>query len=272
MKIACAQLDIAWENQGENMSRISAMLANAIVSPGTLLVLPEMALTGFSMDVERTAENASKPTTSFYRKLAIHHQVTLVGGITERAEKTPQLGRNEAAAIGPNGIELARYCKTHPFSFGGESEHFEPGNRLVLFPWGGLTVCPLICYDLRFPEIFRAAVDQGAEMFVVIANWPTRRLEHWTTLLRARAIENQAFVVGVNRSGSDPKNEYPGSSLVIDPQGRMVAEAGAGETLLMAEIDPGAVKTWRAQFPALKDRRGPIPVSPLPPAISPIPA
>ena len=272
MKIACAQLDIAWENPEKNMSRLSAMLGGCIIPPGTLLILPEMALTGFSMAVERTAEPAEKPTVSFYRNLAVQHHVTVVGGVTERSPNAPYLGRNESVVIEPNGTEIARYCKTHPFSFGGESEHFEAGNRLVLFPWGGLSVCPLICYDLRFPEIFRSAVDHGAEMFVVIANWPTRRLEHWITLLRARAIENQAYVVGVNRSGTDPKNDYPGASMVIDPQGRTVAEAGPGETLLLAEIDPAAVKTWRAQFPALKDRRGSIAISPSSPTISKIPA
>jgi len=272
MKIACAQLEIAWESPGKNMTRLSSLLAGSILSPGALLVLPEMALTGFSMAVERTAEDATQTAASFYRNLAIQHKVTVVGGVTERSVSAPHLGRNEAVVIEPGGAETTRYCKTHPFSFGGESNHFEPGNRLVLFRWGGLTVCPLICYDLRFPEIFRSAVDNGAEMFVVIANWPTRRLEHWTTLLRARAIENQAYVVGVNRSGSDPKNEYPGRSMIIDPQGRTVAEAGPDETLLIAEIDPTAVNTWRAQFPALKDRRGPIAVSPIPTTLSQIPA
>lgn len=272
MKIACAQMDIVWENQQANMSRLSTMLNGPILSPGTLLVLPEMALTGFSMAVERTAEDVSHRSVSFYRQIAVQHQVTVIGGVTERSVSLRHHGRNEAVVTNPAGTEIARYCKTHPFSFGGESDHFESGSRLVLFSWGGLTVCPLICYDLRFPEIFRSAVDHGAEMFVVIANWPTRRVEHWTTLLRARAIENQAFVVGVNRSGSDPTNEYPGQSMVVDPMGRIVAEAGPGETLLTSEIDPTAVKTWRAQFPALKDRRGAIPVSPLSTRSSLVPA
>ncbi|MEM7603581.1 MAG: nitrilase-related carbon-nitrogen hydrolase, partial [Verrucomicrobiota bacterium] len=110
-----------------------------------------------------------------------------------------------------------------------------------------------ICYDLRFPELFRRATAGGAELIVVIASWPTVRMEHWLTLLKARAIENLAYVVGVNRCGSDPNVDYPGRSVVIDPFGEILADAGGEDGLVGVEIDLARVRDWRAEFPALKD-------------------
>jgi len=116
-------------------------------------------------------------------------------------------------------------------------------------------VAPFICYDLRFPELFRMAVRQGAQLYVVIANWPASRVHHWVTLLQARAIENQAYVVGVNRCGSDPKVAYAGRSLVVSPRGVILADAGGGERVLSAELDLAALQAYRAEFPVLQDMR-----------------
>jgi predicted amidohydrolase len=116
-------------------------------------------------------------------------------------------------------------------------------------------VAPFICYDLRFPELFRAALDHGADLMVVIANWPIARVDHWTTLLKARAIENQCYVLGVNRCGHDPSFIYPGKSAVFDPQGRCLAEAGAAAEIISATLDANLVRDWRRAFPALRDRR-----------------
>ena len=123
----------------------------------------------------------------------------------------------------------------------------------ALFPWGGFTVAPFVCYDLRFPELFRAAARKGADLLVVIAAWPVKRIEHWLTLLRARAIENQAWVVGVNRCGREPHFIYNGRSVVVDPHGAIVADAGEIEKVLAASVDAEAVRAWRAEFPALRD-------------------
>src|SRR5690606_6307419 len=116
-------------------------------------------------------------------------------------------------------------------------------------------VSPLICYDLRFPEAFRLATKQGAEMFVVIANWPTARVEHWLTLLKARAIENQAYVIGCNRVGRDPKVVYPGRSVIIDPRGNVLADAGGDPGVISSSIDAAALREYRKTFPALNDIR-----------------
>jgi omega-amidase len=127
------------------------------------------------------------------------------------------------------------------------------GTEIVEFDWQGCRVAPFNCYDLRLPELFRAAVRRGTQLFVVIANRPTRRSDHWITLLQARVIENQAWVVGVNRCGSDPKHSSPGRSLVVDHQGVVRMDLGYTERLERIDLDLGALEAWRAEFPALKD-------------------
>jgi predicted amidohydrolase len=150
---------------------------------------------------------------------------------------------------------MISYTKLHPFSLGGEKQHYLPGRQVVTFAWQGFTVAPFVCYDLRFPEIFRAAARQGATLFTVIANWPISRAEHWITLLRARAIENQAYVLGVNRVGRDPNTRYGGRSILVDPSGIVRADAGDAATLLRFEIDANLVAQTREKFPFLSDRR-----------------
>jgi predicted amidohydrolase len=129
----------------------------------------------------------------------------------------------------------------------------QAGTNVNVFEWQGLKIAPLICYDLRFPELAREAVRAGAEVLVYIAAWPVRRFLHWITLLQARAIENQAYVIGVNRYGSDPQFSYNGRSLIVDPHGVIIADAGEQERVLSAQIDSQIVRDWRSQFPALKD-------------------
>jgi len=127
------------------------------------------------------------------------------------------------------------------------------GKDVTVIEWQGLKIATLICYDLRFPELARAAVKAGAELLVFIAAWPIKRVQHWITLLQARAIENLAFVIGVNQCGTDPSLTYPGRSLVIDPHGIIIADAGEHENVLSAELEPAMMHAWRSQFPALHD-------------------
>jgi omega-amidase len=251
MKIVCCQLDIIWENKLANYQKARTLLEKAKPASGSLVVLPEMFSTGFSMNVAGVHEGKPSETENFLSSLARDIGVYALGGLVNIGKDGR--GRNEAAVFGPDGKFLSRYCKIHPFTFGGESKHYEPGTEIVLFDWHGFKVAPFICYDLRFPEIFRAAVRRGAQLFVVIANWPVKRVSHWTTLLQARAIENQAYVVGVNRCGNDPKLTYPGRSLIIDPQGEILSDAGDHEGTASAEVDLAKVISWRNEFPALQD-------------------
>lgn len=252
MKVYCCQLNIEWENKKANYKLVERLLEVTVPEAGSLVVLPEMFSTGFSMNVEAITEEESLATTgTFLAQLAKRYRIFTLGGLVTPANDGK--GRNEAVIFNPEGDRLARYAKIHPFSLGGELEHYARGTQVICFDWHGLKVAPFVCYDLRFPEVFRTAVAQGAEMFVVIANWPSKREQHWIRLLEARAIENLAYVVGVNRSGADPRHVYPGRTMVIDPHGKILVDAGSSEGIVSAEIDPAVVRTWRQEFPALLD-------------------
>ncbi len=251
MKLVGCQWDIAWEDPDANYLRASELLSGV---DADLIVLPEMFSTGFSMDVAKVAEGDPSSTEGFLSELGAVNGCASLGGLV-RAGKEGQ-GYNELIAFDSARAELARYRKNRTFRFTGESDFYERGAELAVFEWQGWKVAPLICYDLRFPELFRRVTARGAELLVVIASWPTVRVDHWITLLRARAIENLAYVMGVNRCGSDPNYEYPGRSVIIDPWGEVVADAGSDEGLVTAEIDLNRVRDWRAEFSALEDLEG----------------
>ena len=257
VNVHLVQLDIAWEDPPANRKRITALVEQARIRAGDLVVLPEMAFTGFSLDVARTAADADAGAACL-RDLARRLGCTVVGGLVAL---TTGRATNQALAFDPAGSLLARYSKLQPFGLGGEAAVHAAGEAIVSFPWAGLRVAPFICYDLRFPEHFRSAAGEGADLFVVIANWPVARIHHWLTLLQARAIENQAAVVGVNRCGSDPRFTYNGRSVVVSPHGHIVADAGEREHIVTATIDPGEIRAWRREFPALADIR-PVPSGP----------
>lgn len=251
MTVTGVQTDIAWENRVENFSRIEDLLGDGPTpEPESLLVFPELSTSGFTMNTAAVTEARGGESETFFSELARRHQTHVIAGVASQNEN-PKLGANEAVCFGPDGREIARYRKRNPFPLAQEGDHYPAGNRAVVFEINGWKVASLICYDLRFPEPFREAATLGAELFIVIANWPVVRVDHWTTLLRARAIENLAYVVGVNRAGSDPHLSYPGASLVVGPKGEILAEAGAEPGLIRAELDHDALRQWRRDFPAL---------------------
>lgn len=245
------QIDSVWEDRAANHAKARELIANANPQPGSLIILPETFATGFSMNLPVTAEAAGGSTEQFLRDIATQYQCCVIGGVVTRS--TPDRGLNQALAIGPDGSVLARYTKNYPFSMGGEDQAHTAGKGVSMFEWQGLRIAPLICYDLRFPELARDAVRAGAEVLIYIAAWPAKRIQHWITLLQARAIENLAYVIGVNRCGTDPQFTYTGRSLVVDPHGIIIADAAEQERVVSARVDPQIVRDWRSQFPALKD-------------------
>lgn len=251
MKVILCQTDIAWENKAANYEKARQLLGTTTVPADAMIVLPEMFATGFSMDVPAIHESQGGPSEQFLAGLAVEHKSCVVGGVVNLGPDGR--GRNQSVAFGPTGTLLARYSKIQPFSLGGETRCYSPGTEVVTFVWQGFQVSPFVCYDLRFPELFRAAVRKGAQVLVVIANWPVKRIGHWVTLLQARAIENQAYVVGVNRSGTDPGFTYTGRSLVVDPHGNIIADAGEREGVVTVALDLETVINWRRDFPALQD-------------------
>jgi predicted amidohydrolase len=253
LQIIGLQLDSVWENKAANHDKVLALLDRAKPPADALVVLPEMFATGFSMNVA-AIHDESRETQDFLSRTAAERKIYLMGGIVMKDQVTGR-GRNESVVYSPEGKEVARYCKLQPFTLGGESEHYVAGERGILFECQEFTVAPFICYDLRFPERFRQAVAGGANLIVVIASWPVIRDDHWVTLLKARAIENLAYVVGVNRCGRDPKHYHSGRSIVYDPQGRVIADAGVEEGWIEAQLELQPLLDWRRSFPALSDIR-----------------
>jgi predicted amidohydrolase len=253
--LACCQLDIAWEDKPVNYRRAQSLLDSAALPAGALVLLPEMFATGFTMNAGSVAEPIDGPTPRFLADLARRHDVFVLAGVVIDDQRAPR-PRNEALAFGPDGRLLARYAKMHLFSFAGEPGHYAAGESVAAFAWRQATVAPSICYDLRFPELFREATAQGAAILTVIACWPAPREEHWLALLRARAIENQCYVAAVNRCGRDPSGlAYSGRSQIIDPRGAVLADAGQQEGVIRAAVDLEAQLAYRRDFPALQDRR-----------------
>lgn len=254
MKLHAVQLDIRWEDRDANFLHVGELLARSEPPEGGLIVLPEMFATGFTMKPTRTAEPPGGPTEKFVRSLAAETGCGVIAGVvTDRPGGSKPT--NDALVASPAGV-VVRQSKLHPFSLVGEQTHHQGGAGLITVGLGGTTVAPLVCYDLRFPEAFRALSAAGAEVLAVIANWPAVRAGQWRALLRARAIENHAFVVGVNRAGQDPNVAYAGGSVVFSFDGETLAEADSTEQVLSCELPLGELTQSRAEFCSLRDVRG----------------
>ena len=250
MRIALVQMDLAWEDVPENHRRAARLLEEAAAGGARLALLPEMFSTGFSMDSRRIAQPPGGPSESFLREQSARLDLWILASVPEAGEPSP---RNMALLVSPDG-SVVRYAKIHPFSYAGEDRVYTAGDRVVTAEIEGVRVTPLVCYDLRFPEPFRTAADE-TDLFAVVANWPDQRREHWRALLRARAIENQAYVAGVNRAGDGNGLHYAGDSAAIAPLGETIVEADDRAQVLFADVDPGIVRKLRSRFPALNDRR-----------------
>jgi predicted amidohydrolase len=227
---------------------VERLLDESGVPPGCLVLLPELGDTGFSFNLDRIVDDR---TVAWASRLARKHRVFVQAGHAVRGPGGR--GRNCATILDPSGEVLGRYEKVHPFSYGRESEQYEGGDHLLVARAGDTLVAPMICYDLRFPELWRHAALAGAEVFTVGASWPQARQAHWRSLLVARAIENQAYVVGANRVGRDPHLAYAGGSIILSPRGSVLAEADDRPCLLQAALDMAALRAWRSEFPALAD-------------------
>ncbi|MFG0293004.1 MAG: nitrilase-related carbon-nitrogen hydrolase [Phycisphaerales bacterium JB050] len=262
MRAHLLQMNLAWEDRQANFRKVEAMLDSAEIVPGDLVVLPELFDSGFSLHVDQTADDppvGHGETRAFLESLARERRVLIHGSWTALAPDGER-GLNIAALFGVDGRMHYRYAKIHPFTFGREGERFDGGRDVVCVDLKdagaseSLKATPAICYDLRFPELFRAGLEQGAEAYIIGANWPEARQMHWRTLSIARAIENQAWVLGVNRVGKDPHLGYAGGSMIINPKGEVIAEGDDSERVISAPISRSETDHWRETFPAWKDR------------------
>lgn len=254
MKIALIQLNIAWEDKEENYKRAEFFAEKASGEKCDVIVFPEMFNTGFSMNVSAIAEDESGETDSFLSGMAKKYGMYIISGFPVK-ESSAGKGRNIAAAYDKNGTRIAVYTKMHPFSFLGEDKHYAAGKNTITFDIDDIPCSIFICYDLRFPEAFRKVAEKVHAIFV-IANWPASRKEHWEALLKARAIENQCFIIGVNRIGTDGNGiHYPGESRVFDPSGNEVCSGNDKDEFMVCEFDPAEAVETRSRFPFLKDMR-----------------
>ena len=251
VKAHLVQFDIAWEDKTANYETVRSMVSGANPGKGDLILLPEMFDTAFSFNTQVTADDGS--TLQFLRDLARDLGVVVQGARTVAGDGA--YATNRAVIVDAGGDLICEYAKIHPFTYGRESERFVGGERVETYPWGDLVVCPAVCYDLRFPELFRDGLARGAGLFAIGANWPSARQSHWRSLCIARAIENQAYVLAVNRTGNDPHLTYVGGSIGVSPRGHVVGELDDRVGVLTIDVDPDAVASWRREFPAWRDAR-----------------
>ena len=252
MKIAALQTDIVWESPDENFRRLRPRLDAARQAGAQLLVLPEMFACGFSMNTDGIAETMDGPTLTYLRQEATRLGCWICGSLPLREPPAASKPANAFCFAGPDG-QLHRYDKIHPFSYAGEHERYTAGRAAISITLEGVRITPFVCYDLRFADLFWSKAT-ATDCYVVVANWPTKRSHHWAALLRARAIENQAWVVGVNRVGDGGGLSYDGKSAIIDPQGNEIVRASHDETCLIADVTAARVEETRARFPFLQDR------------------
>jgi predicted amidohydrolase len=251
VRIAAVQHDIVWEDRAANHAALAGHVARAVDEGAELVLLSETFSTGFSM-TPGIGEPEGGSSATWLQEQAARHGVWVGGSCAEVAADDPR-PYNSFVLAGPDGT-VHRYRKVHPFTYAGEHERFRAGSHPVTVQVGDLRVSLFVCYDLRFADEFWALAPD-TDVYLVPANWPAARREHWTTLLRARAIENQAYVVGVNRVGTaGDGTQHSGDSRIISPLGELLAEAGDGETVLLADVDPAEVTRVRERFPFLRDR------------------
>jgi omega-amidase len=253
MKIALIQLNIVFEARQTNYTRAESLIRQASQAACDIAVFPETFSLGYSKNMTITDEEDGE-TAMFLSAMARIYRINLIAGFAEKVPDSEK-AKNLAAVYNRAGVCIATYTKIHPFSFTQEDRYYLPGNRLVTFELEGMKAGIFICYDLRFPEVFRSIAKDVQAIFVV-ANWPTSRQFHWETLLRARAIENQCFLIGVNRTGTDPQGlHFPGASRIFDPFGQEICVGNDTDELVIGEINLDEVRRIRTTFPFLQDMR-----------------
>lgn len=250
MKIGLAQMNIEFENKVNNMNKCIDFIKEAKDKNVDFIIFPEMSLTGFSMNVEHMGEKNNE-TVEWAKQKAAEYSIYIgIGHVVNTESK----GFNKFTIVCPQGHQCCSYAKIHPFSYSSENKFYEGGTEVLYTQIKDFNVSPFICYDLRFPEIFQIA-SKKAHLITVAANWPKARRDNWITLLKARAIENQCYVAGVNAVGIIEGLEYSGDSIIVDPVGRIIAETSEKEGLVTGDIELSEVVRYRTSFPIKLDRK-----------------
>ena len=246
MKISLVQTKLFWEDPARNRKHLHELIAS--ISDSDLIVLPEMFTSGFTMNPENVAEEMSGETVSWMKSIAIEKNCAIAGSVV-----ISENGNFYNRLIFATPSEIYSYDKRHLFTLAGENNVYQKGNHRLIIEYNGWKICPLVCYDLRFPVFSRNTEDY--DLLIYVANWPEPRISAWDTLLKARAIENMCYVIGVNRIGEDVNgHKYPGHSKVIDCFGKENTNAASGDGVFSGEIDRSELMAARNKFAFLRDR------------------
>ncbi len=253
LSISLAQMNIVLGDTTRNLTTAQKMIAEAVKRGSHIVLLPELWLTGYDwVDYRKSAAEINTGVFQTINTMAQEGKISILGSVFEK--RGDQIA-NGAAFYASNGRLMGVYRKIHLFRLFDEDRYLQEGGSALTMdlPWGPTSVA--ICYDLRFPELFRRYANEGAVLILLVAEWPLERIEHWRTLIQARAIENQVYIVAVNSAGETGDKVFGGHSMIVDPWGKIVTEAGEEPMLLTGEVELERVKQVRKQIPVFEDRR-----------------
>lgn len=249
MKVALCQLEIIWENKEQSFNKCYKFVNEAMEQQADIIFFPEMSLTGFSMNIDKTKEEKNE-SIEFFSACALEHKIAIgFGWVCSKGDKA----QNHYTIISNTGEILVDYIKIHPFSYAGEDKYFLAGNKIGQCNYKGFNIGVSICFDLRFPEIYQI-MSRDSQLIIVPANWPEARREHWNSLLRARAIENQVYIIGINCVGEIGGIKYSGDSQIINPNGEILTVNEYLEGLTISNLE-NDVNQYRNKFPIKSSRR-----------------
>ncbi|MDP3564168.1 MAG: nitrilase-related carbon-nitrogen hydrolase [Methanoregula sp.] len=252
VRVCSAQLASNWEDPEKTLDRAEDFIAHAATCGAQIICFPEQFATGWDPLSGQNVQALNGSIITRLQASARTNRIAVIGSLREAASMYP---KNTAVAIGNNGRVLSTYSKIHLFSPAKEDEHFTMGTDLGIFPLCFLTCGLAICYDLRFPSLFRIYAQKGVQTVFLPAAWPASRIRHWELFIQARAAENQMYVIGVNTTGATPVDRYSGSSIAADPHGTIISRANEAEQLLFIELDPAEVTAARSALPVEHDRK-----------------
>jgi len=252
VRICSAQIASVWEDPEKTLEKARSLIRHAASSGAAMIGFPEQFATGWDPQPRLHIQDTDGPIVSALREYAQESGIAVLGSFRQASGPLP---KNTAIAIGSNGKILATYAKMHLFSAGHEDKGSSPGTSLGLFALGPLSCGIAVCYDLRFPELFRLYAKRGVHAVFVPSAWPAVRKKHWELFIQARALENQIYVAGINTTGRTPVDCYSGDSMTADPRGFVIGRANAAEQLLFSDLDPSAVAAARHAMPVENDRK-----------------
>lgn len=249
IKVALAQMNIVWEDFQANYEKIEKFTLEASNKNCDIVLFPEMSFSGFTMNIDSLPIDEEN-VLNCIKKIAIRYKINVAIGYAINNKGAS----NKYVVVDYKGNVLINYTKIHPFTYGEETKYYKSGEQICYCNIKEFVLSTFICYDLRFPEIFQIA-SLKANIIIVAANWPEERSNHWLSLLKARAIENQCYIIGVNRVGNDKTLNYIGQSIVINPNGEIISSIEKDEKLITASLDIAEIKNVKSKFDIKRDRR-----------------